>query len=129
MRGFNIALLLAALGVKSVLAGQDCTGILAASPKCKSEEANHRRDFFYIGGSYIPNTDPNLKGTIRSDQIYVEKLTPKRVNKDYNPLVFFHGGGTTGVVRPTLSPRTSAALHLWLADRHTFPTDMVTNPG
>lgn len=52
----------------------DCSGINAASADCQTSEEPYHRDFFYIGGEYVPygSTTQNLV----SGQIYVEKLTP-----------------------------------------------------
>jgi hypothetical protein len=51
----------------------------------------HRRQYFYVGGEYVPG------GTslIAHGQIYVEHLVPGQVNQTV-PLVFVHGFGMTG---------------------------------
>jgi hypothetical protein len=76
------------------LAVADCTGINAIAPGCASQEALHQRDFFYIGGRYVAGAAGNLT----YDQLYVEKLTPATGVNQSNPVVLFHGGGTSGVV-------------------------------
>lgn len=75
----------------------DCTGINAIKPACGSNESLYRRDFFYIGGSYV--YDNSSLGVLTEDQMYVEKLTPSSGVTQPNPLVFFHGGGVSGAVR------------------------------
>jgi hypothetical protein len=74
-----------------------CVGGDAIRPNCYSSEANHRRDAFYTGGRYVYNS--TLRGNLIHDQLYVEKLTPASgvISHPY-PLVFFHGGGPSGVV-------------------------------
>ena len=74
----------------------DCVGINAVKPACNSNEALYRRDFFYIGGSYVYNSS---FGILTEDQIYVEKLTPASGVTQSVPLVFFHGGAVSGAVR------------------------------
>jgi len=51
----------------------------------------HRRDYFYVGGDYVPQGN----STIASGQIYVEHLVPERVTQPL-PLVMIHGHGMTG---------------------------------
>ncbi|KAK1624597.1 Alpha/Beta hydrolase protein [Colletotrichum phormii] len=85
------------------LASGNCTGVDAISTKCTSKEAAHTRDFFYVGGRYIETTS----GNVTVDQLYVEKLVPVTTSRTRTrrhsgvattkPIVFFHGGGTTGV--------------------------------
>ena len=70
------------------------------------EEASHQRSFFYAGGSYIYNETAN--GTIVVGKQYVEKLTPACGIKQKYPMVFFHGGGDSGVVRSALSSGKTA---------------------
>ncbi|KAI3399169.1 hypothetical protein diail_7538 [Diaporthe ilicicola] len=70
----------------------DCTGVLALSPGCSSNQAPYARDIFYVGGRYIQDDSGNRT----TDQLYVEKLTPNAVTQP-KPVVFFHGGGTSGV--------------------------------
>ena len=72
---------------------QSCTGITAISPKCKSFQAQHQRDIFYVGGRLLPIGTGNL--TV--DQLYVEKLTPSVGVSQAKPLVFFHGGAVSGM--------------------------------
>lgn len=57
------------------------------------KEAQHTREYFYVGGSYVTTTS----GSLFQNQMYVEKLTPPRVSQPY-PIVFLHGGGQTGTV-------------------------------
>ncbi|GME41799.1 alpha beta-hydrolase [Neofusicoccum parvum] len=70
-----------------------CTGINAVSPACVSSESTHYRDIFYVGGRYVET----ILGNATYDQLYVEKLTPAAGVLQPNPVVFFHGGGTSGV--------------------------------
>lgn len=70
----------------------DCTGVLALSPRCSSNQAAYARDIFYVGGRYYEDSSGNRT----TDQLYVEKLTPTAVTQP-KPVVFFHGGGTSGV--------------------------------
>lgn len=70
----------------------DCTGVLALSPRCSSNQPAYARDFFYVGGRYYEDASGNRT----TDQLYVEKLTPAAVTQP-KPVVFFHGGGTSGV--------------------------------
>jgi hypothetical protein len=91
--------------------GQDCSGIKAVSPRCESPELLHKRDFFYIGGRYVPGPTGNMM----VDQMYVEKLTPPGGVRQARPMVFFHGGGTSGVVSgacASLSPATHLLITL-----------------
>ncbi|TDZ75077.1 putative secreted lipase [Colletotrichum trifolii] len=92
-------LALGATAVQAVASG-NCTGVNAISTKCASKETAHTRDFFYVGGRYI-ETDT---GNVTVDQLYVEKLVPVSTGRNRRrgvasakPIVFFHGGGTTGV--------------------------------
>lgn len=71
----------------------DCTGIKAISPECETAEARYFRDIFYVGGRKVPSGS----GSVLSDQIYVEKLTPGCRVVHKQPLVFFHGGANSGV--------------------------------
>jgi pimeloyl-ACP methyl ester carboxylesterase len=78
---------------------ESCIGIAAIKPKCKSFQAQHQRDVFYVGGRLLPIASGNL--TV--DQLYVEKLTPLTGVTQAKPLVFFHGGavsGTTWLITP-----------------------------
>lgn len=70
----------------------DCTGVLALSPRCSSDQAAYARDVFYVGGRYYEDASGNRT----TDQLYVEKLSPAAVTQP-KPVVFFHGGGTSGV--------------------------------
>lgn len=74
-----------------------CTGINAISPSCKSNESLYYRDFFYVGGRYVDS----VLGNLTYDQIYVEKLSPAGGVTQPKPIIFFHGGGTSGVVSLT----------------------------
>ena len=82
-----------------------CDGVNAISPACHSNEVTAKRDTFYVGGRYVNAT----AGTLTYDQLYVEKITPAHVNQT-KPIVFFHGGGTSGVVRTR--PYTVLECHL-----------------
>lgn len=70
-----------------------CTGIAAINPKCKSFQAQHQRDVFYVGGHLLPVGTGNL--TV--DQLYVEKLTPSAGVTQAKPVAFFHGGAVSGM--------------------------------
>lgn len=55
--------------------------------------AGEIRDFFYVGGSYVPD---GAGGHIFANQMYVEHLVPPTgVKRDY-PLVLIHGKAMTG---------------------------------
>ena len=56
-------------------------------------EAQHVREYFYVGGEYITTSS----GSLYQNQMYVEKLTPPKVSQKY-PIVFLHGGAQTGTV-------------------------------
>jgi pimeloyl-ACP methyl ester carboxylesterase len=71
----------------------NCAGVGSVNPRCASNETTHRRDFFYVGGRSLETTT----GNVTVDQIYVEKLSPLGGSKKKAPLVFFHGGSTSGV--------------------------------
>ncbi|OJD32231.1 alpha beta-hydrolase [Diplodia corticola] len=71
----------------------ECSGVNAISPACSTGESLHHRDIFYVGGRYVETTAGNLT----YDQLYVEKLTPANGVFQPNPVIFFHGGGTSGV--------------------------------
>lgn len=73
----------------------DCTGINAVNPNCDSLESSYKRDVFFIGGEYITYST----SSIRSGQLYVEKLTPQLClwKKPY-PLVFISAGVPSGSV-------------------------------
>ncbi|KKY16233.1 hypothetical protein UCDDS831_g07171 [Diplodia seriata] len=71
----------------------ECSGVNAISPACSTGESLHYRDIFYVGGHYVETTAGNLT----YDQLYVEKLTPADGVSQPNPVIFFHGGGTSGV--------------------------------
>lgn len=79
--------------VNSVFA-TDCSGIHAVQPQCDSNESAHKRDVFWVGGTYVNAAI----GLPMYDQMYVEKLTPQTGIKQQYPLVFFHGGGVSGGV-------------------------------
>jgi hypothetical protein len=85
----------------------DCSGIKAINPRCTSSETPYRRDFFYVGGRYIQTP----LGNVSVDQIYVEKLSPVAGGLQPHPLVFFHGGGTSGVTWLN-TPDNRCVLHV-----------------
>ena len=95
-----LATLVAALATLSTgaenLTYGGCEGLRAVNPKCQPREAAYRREYFYIGGHYVPF--PALRGTLVYDQLYVEKLTPATGVRQPYPLVFFHGGGSAGSI-------------------------------
>jgi len=93
-RSILSGLLLGAL--PNVASAQDCTGVKAVSPKCKTAEATYSRDVFFIGGGYVSSGIPGQD--MWGGQLYVEKLTPARgVSKPY-PLVFVSPGLPSGSV-------------------------------
>lgn len=79
-----------------------CVALDALSPRCRFTEVAYHREFFYIGGRYVNSTGPPA-GSVLVDQMYVEKLSPALGPRQPRPLVFFHGGGTSGVVGQPLS--------------------------
>ncbi|KAL1617404.1 hypothetical protein SLS56_011020 [Neofusicoccum ribis] len=79
--------------VSASSANSTCVGVNAIAPGCSSNESLHYRDFFYVGGRYVNSAAGNLT----YDQLYVEKLTPASGVTQPKPVVFFHGGGTSGV--------------------------------
>lgn len=103
-----LALLLAFVvgGAETVAKG--CVGANALRPSCPSSEAQHQRDVFYVGGRYIPFAG----GNILVDQLYVEKLVPASGIRQPYPLVFFHGGGPSGVVSSTSLEFHWANMHV-----------------
>lgn len=72
-----------------------CKGENAVSAKCRPREVAHHREYFYVGGREVPSPP----GVMIVDQLYVEKLTPAAGARDPDakPIVFIHGGGTSGV--------------------------------
>lgn len=54
-------------------------------------KALHTRDYFYVGGTYVPHGS----SAIHHGQMYVEHLTPARVTRRI-PILFIHGNGMTG---------------------------------
>ncbi|CZR51671.1 related to fusarubin cluster-esterase [Phialocephala subalpina] len=58
-----------------------------------SSEAQHIRNYFYVGGQYIYD---GKGGHVVQDQMYVEELTPAAGCTKPYPLVFIHGIGQTG---------------------------------
>lgn len=77
-------------------ATRDCVGLKGVNPRCRSKEAAYQREYFYIGGRYVPY--PVFGGNLVYDQLYVEKLIPSQGVKQPYPLVFFHGGGSAGSI-------------------------------
>ena len=68
---------------------------LAAPAKpIPNSESDHRRTVFYVSGQYV--RDATAKGTIATNQMYVEQLVPSRGVTKEHPLVFLHGGGLPG---------------------------------
>ncbi|THV05344.1 alpha beta-hydrolase [Dendrothele bispora CBS 962.96] len=57
----------------------------------KARGTLHRRDYFYVGGEYVPQGN----STVASGQIYVEHLVPEHVTQSI-PMVMIHGLGMTG---------------------------------
>jgi hypothetical protein len=87
----EVSLFLVALAASQGLC-ESCISSNAVNPSCKSPELAYHRDVFFIGGRDIVCD----LGNVTADQLYVEKLTPTTaVSKQ--PIVFFHGGGTSGV--------------------------------
>ena len=62
-----------------------------------SQEAQHQRQVFFVGGKY--QTDPTTNLTLFVNQMYTEQLIPANGVKHPNPLIFFHGGAFSGAVR------------------------------
>lgn len=69
---------------------------LVFSPTVRAAASNalpgvlHRRSYFYVGGTYVPqNTSQVAHG-----QIYVEHLVPEKVTQPL-PLLMIHGHGMT----------------------------------
>ncbi|KAF8845592.1 alpha/beta-hydrolase [Paxillus ammoniavirescens] len=56
-----------------------------------SGRALHTRQYFYVGGRYVPHGS----GEICHGQLYVERLTPAQVTRS-TPILFIHGNGMTG---------------------------------
>lgn len=56
-----------------------------------NRRALHRREYFYVGGTYVPHGS----STIHHGQMYVEHLTPAQVTCRI-PVLFIHGNGMTG---------------------------------
>lgn len=78
--------------ITSLYAAASLISTLYANPT-GAKEAQHVREYFYVGGSYVTTAS----GSLFQNQMYVEKLTPPRVSQAY-PVVFFHGGAQTGTV-------------------------------
>jgi hypothetical protein len=77
-----------------LFAAASLASTLSANPTAAgSREAQHVREYFYVGGSYVTTSS----GSLFQNQMYVEKLTPPKVTQKY-PIVFLHGGGQTGTV-------------------------------
>lgn len=98
MKISDFLLLLTALPA-TLAAPPNCVGINALQSRCRSNELPYRRDIFYVNGRLVKPPNTTAPNTLVYDQMYVEKLTPTEGVKRPKPLVFFHGGGTTGVVR------------------------------
>ena len=91
-----------------------------------SQEAQHQRQVFFVGGKY--QTDPTTNLTLFVNQMYTEQLIPVNGVKHPNPLIFFHGGTFSGAVRvPTQNHKkplhSSHSGPLSLSDN----TDMAPN--
>jgi hypothetical protein len=71
-----------------------CTYEYDHSPKL-NEEAPYVRNYFYVGGNYVPD---GSGGHAFQDQMYVEKLTPLGGARKQTPLVLIPGAGQTGTV-------------------------------
>lgn len=67
--------------------------------------APHRREVFYVGGEYVP--DSTGKHTLQG-QMYVERLLPIKTQGSTHkpfPIVFIHGATRSGMVsKPTQPP-------------------------
>ncbi|KAI9718487.1 MAG: hypothetical protein M1828_006670 [Chrysothrix sp. TS-e1954] len=68
-------------------------GITSKPPH--SPEVLHKRNYFYVGGQYTPESSGG-KQEIMTGQIYVEQLIPAGGPCKKYPLVFLHGAGQTG---------------------------------
>lgn len=69
--------------------------IFTTNACCRSHDVEgtlHRRNYFYIGGSFIQRDDDS---TLVHGQMYVEHLVPAKVTQPY-PLLFIEGMGMTG---------------------------------
>jgi pimeloyl-ACP methyl ester carboxylesterase len=77
-----------------LLASVLATTAWSSSASRASQETPYYRDYFYIGGSYVPDG----KGEhIYSNQMYVEKLLPTtRPSTTLPPIVMIHGQAQTG---------------------------------
>lgn len=74
-------------GGTSLWTAASLVSTLFANPAAASRgEAQHEREYFYVGGNYV--TTPS--GSLFQNQMYVEKLTPPRVSQTY-PIVLLHG--------------------------------------
>ena len=62
-----------------------------------SQEAQHQRQVFFVGGNY--QIDPTTNLTLFVNQMYTEQLIPANGIKHPNPLIFFHGATLSGAVR------------------------------
>ncbi|CAD0097329.1 unnamed protein product [Aureobasidium vineae] len=69
-----------------------CTYDYRDSPNL-NEEAPYVRNYFYVGGKYVPD---GSGGHAFQDQMYVERLTPLGGARKQTPLVFIPGAGQTG---------------------------------
>lgn len=82
------------------------SSVLADAPQPQAAanvggEASAIREYFYVGGSYVPVGNEHLF----ANQMYVEKLKPSRSLQPF-PLVFIHGNGQSGTVGyPLSTPR------------------------
>ncbi|OJD29712.1 alpha beta-hydrolase [Diplodia corticola] len=66
---------------------------IAGSTNQTTTETPHTRKYFYAGGHYVADSDGDHT---RTDQIYVEQLTPVGGATKANPIVFIHGQAQTG---------------------------------
>ena len=67
------------------------------SSEITSQEAQSARDYFYVGGQYVP-ADPatGINGTLMTGQMYVERLLPKDGQTQKYPLVLWESAAQTG---------------------------------
>ncbi|KAK2761227.1 hypothetical protein FQN54_001749 [Arachnomyces sp. PD_36] len=69
-----------------------CPAFVGLAEGQSSTEAQHSREYLYVGGEYVDTT----AGHIFQNQMYVEKLSPADGSSRKYPVVFLHGGGQSG---------------------------------
>lgn len=84
------------VSAREVNGTENCVGINAVNPRCKSTEKLYYRDFFYIGGHY--QYESSLNSNIYVDGFYVEKLTPPQGVTRPHPIILLSAGVPSGAV-------------------------------